>query len=247
MLKTAILCTIGGILFLCVGNFGGDFIGFFKDSKKAQKVQTKPCLYVQSSALNIRNAPNLEAKITEKLQQNTPICEYSNTQNDFLQIQQGWVATKYLSLTPRKPPPAKATKDESAQDSMRLVTLESPKILKDSKGQLGFKLTSTAKPTESTLFYQKQAQDSAQDSVLEQIIQARIEMDNKNYAQAKNLALRVNLNNPKNLESWEIFAKSLYLEGNAQEAILILQNFLQQNYDKNLALLLKSMRQGQKI
>ena len=72
-------------------------------------------------------------------------------------------------------------------------------------------------------------------------------MESQDYKRAKTLALRINQENPKDPESWEIFAKSLYLEGNPQEAIALLQNFLSQNYDVNLLQLLEKMRQGHKI
>ena len=49
--------------------------------------------------------------------------------------------------------------------------------------------------------------------------EAREYFANSDYRAAKNLALRANYENPKNPESWEIFTKSLYLEGKKQEAI----------------------------
>ena len=64
--------------------------------------------------------------------------------------------------------------------------------------------------------------------------EAREYFANSDYRAAKNLALRANYENPKNPESWEIFTKSLYLEGKKQEAISILEKFLQTQYDENL-------------
>ena len=76
--------------------------------------------------------------------------------------------------------------------------------------------------------------------------EAREYFANSDYRAAKNLALRANYENPKNPESWEIFTKSLYLEGKKQEAISILEKFLQTQYDENLFNLLEKM-QGDKI
>lgn len=241
MLKIATLCGFCGILFVFIGSFEKSFIGIFES---LMRTQAKPCFFVQSSTLNVRSAPSLEAKITNKLQQNFQICEYSNAYNGFLQINQGWVATQYLSLVPfRQKQDSIPVLAKFPQDSKMhlLAALESPNTHRPK-----FKLISTPKPINSDAT-DKQMQDSTQNLALEQIVQARAEMDSKNYTRAKNLALQVNSNNPKNLESWEIFVKSLYLEGNAQEAILVLQNFLRQSYDKNLAILLHKMQQGHKI
>lgn len=244
MLRTSILCALGGIILLLVGSFGN-----LERTQNLESVQDKPCLFVQSSALNVREMPNLESKILHKLQQNSKICEYFDTQNGYLQTKEGWVAIKYLHLEPLKQSPAPAlSQDKTLQmrDSKPYlastsVNLESHSNKPQNKSK--FKLTSTAKDSISTLTPYPSEQDFAQSP----IIQARAEMENQNYTRAKNLALRANLANPKNLESWEIFAKSLYLEGNPQEAISILQNFLQQNYDESLANLLKQMQQGHKI
>ncbi|WP_297813441.1 SH3 domain-containing protein [uncultured Helicobacter sp.] len=248
MLKTAILCALGGITLVWIGDFWA-----FKTTQSLKTHQNKLCFFVQPNRLNVRNAPNLEAKIVYQLQQNSKICEYSNTHDGFLQTKEGWVATKHLSLEPFK------QRQNSASTSPQIA---SQKIL-DSKAHIPtsanksfnskshsnqkFKLTSVTKDSIPTLAAHRETQGSAQTFLPSPIIQARVELENQNYTRAKNLALRANLANPKNLESWEIFVKSVYLEGNPQEAILILQNFLQQNYNENLANLLKLMQQGQKI
>ena len=76
---------------------------------------------------------------------------------------------------------------------------------------------------------------------------ARLAIEHQDYAKAKTLALKINQDNPKNIESWEIFARALYLEGNKTEAILLLQNFLLQHYDLGLSQLLEQMQQGRVI
>lgn len=108
-------------------------------------------LFVQSNTLNVRNAPNLEAQIIGKLQQNFQICEYSKAQNGFLQIHKGWIATKYLALEPFK-----------MQTQNSIQTLAQAQKLRDSKAYLKdlksskaqnkpkFKLTSTTKDSALT-------------------------------------------------------------------------------------------------
>lgn len=76
---------------------------------------------------------------------------------------------------------------------------------------------------------------------------ARLAMLHKDYAKAKTLALKINQQNPKNLESWEIFTKALYLEGNKSEAMLILQKILAKNPNGELVGLLEQMRKGERI
>lgn len=76
---------------------------------------------------------------------------------------------------------------------------------------------------------------------------ARLAIHNEDYTKAKTLALKINQENPKNVESWEIFVKALYLEGNKNEAIVILQNFLLQNPNNALLELLEQMRKGERI
>lgn len=238
MLKTSILCALGGITLLLIGNFEN-----FTTAQTAKTQYNPPCFFVQPNRLNVRNAPNLEAKIISQLQQNFKICTYFNTHNGFLQTEKGWIATKYLSLEPFSP---KQLRDSTlaSQIAPKTLNLASDSANKESlnaktQNKSKFKLTSVPK-------------DSTPASLLEPnnpnpIAQARMEMENQNYTRAKNLALRANSENPKNLESWEIFVKSVYLEGKPQEAILILQNFLRQNHDENLTNLLRLMQQGQKI
>lgn len=237
MLKTSILCALGGITLLLIGNFEK-----FTTAQTDKIQHNPPCFFVQPNRLNVRNAPNLEAKIINQLQQNFKICTYFNTHNGFLQTEKGWIATKYLSLEPSKQ--LKDSTLASPQIAPKTLNLASDSANKESlyakpQSKSKFKLTSVPK-------------DSTPASLLESnnpspIAQARMEMENQNYTRAKNLALRANSENPKNLESWEIFVKSVYLEGKPQEAILILENFLRQNYDENLTNLLRLMQQGQKI
>lgn len=239
MLKTSILCALGGITLLLIGNFEN-----FATTQTAKTQHNPPCFFVQPNRLNVRNAPNLEAKIISQLQQNFKICTYFNMHNGFLQTEKGWIATKYLSLEPFSPKQLRDSALASPQIAPKTLNLASDSANKEShhaktQNKSKFKLTSVPK-------------DSTPASLLEPnnpnpIAQARMEMENQNYTRAKNLALRANSENPKNLESWEIFVKSVYLEGKPQEAILILQNFLQQNYDENLTNLLRLMQQGQKI
>lgn len=244
VLKTSILCALGGMILLLAGSFGN-----FQRTQDSKSPQDKPCLFVQPNALNVREMPNLESKIIHKLQQNSKICEYFETQNGYLQTKMGWVAIKYLNLEPLKQSPTPALSQNQTpqiQDSKPYIAATS--VASESRpnkpqNKSKFKLTSTTKDSAPTLT----PYPSEQNFIQSPIIQARAEMENQNYTRAKNLALRANLANPKNSESWEIFAKSLYLEGNPQEAILILQNFLRQNYDENLANLLKSMQQGHQI
>ncbi|MBD5165970.1 hypothetical protein [Helicobacter sp.] len=247
MLKTSILCALGGMILLLAGSFGN-----FQRTQNLESTQDKPCLFVQPNALNVREMPNLESKVIHKLQRNSKICEYFDTQNGYLQTKMGWVAIKYLHLEPLKQSPAPALSQNKAlqmRDSklyLASTSVNSESHSNKPQNKSKFKLTSTTKDSIPALSYPSE-QDFVQTPIQSPIIQARAEMENQNYTRAKNLALRANLANPKNLESWEIFAKSLYLEGNPQEAISILQNFLQQNYDENLANLLKSMQQGHKI
>lgn len=76
---------------------------------------------------------------------------------------------------------------------------------------------------------------------------ARLAISNQDYTKAKTLALKINQENPKNIESWEIFTKALYLEGNKNEAMLILQKILAQSPNKTLMELLEQMRKGERI
>lgn len=245
VLKTSILCALGGMILLLVGGFEN-----FQKIQNLESAQNKPCLFVQPKALNVREMPNLESKIIHKLQQNSKICEYFDTQNGYLQTKMGWVAIKYLHLEPIKQSPATALSQSQTQQTREskpyiATTSANSESRPNKQNKSRFKLTSTTKDSIPPLIPSEQ--DFARTPIQSPIIQARTEMENQNYTRAKNLALRANLANPKNLESWEIFAKSLYLEGNPQEAILILQNFLQQNYDENLANLLRQMQQGHKI
>lgn len=251
MLKVSFLCALVGITLLLIGNFEKP------TTAQASKIQeNKLCFFVQPNRLNVRNAPNLESEVISQLPQNAKVCVYRNTQNGFLQTQEGWIATKHLSLEPFIP---RHTKDfapilASSQATKNLDSiLASSQTTSKTQDSTSFLIKeSYAKPQNKPKFTLTSTHKDSLKLPLESdnqssIVLARIEMENQNYTRAKNLALRANSANPKNLESWEIFVKSVYLEGNPQEAILILQNFLQQNYDENLANLLKLMQQGQKI
>ncbi len=79
------------------------------------------------------------------------------------------------------------------------------------------------------------------------LYEAQESLANADYKRAKTLALQINQADPKNIKSWEIFIKSVYLEGNKEEAISILERFLVHYYDENLAMLLEKMQKGNKI
>ncbi len=177
----------------------------------------KPCLYVSAHTLNIRELPNMGADISGKLYRNDAICEYFSTKNDFLETKLGWVSLKYLRLNP-------VTKKDVIQEESKE---ESKIALNAIKNPKKFYFSSIQKPT---MLYE--AQES---------------LANADYKRAKSLALQINQADPKNIKSWEIFIKSMYLEGNRQEAIAILKQFLAHSYDKSLAMLLEKMQRGNKI
>ena len=103
------------------------------------------------------------------------------------------------------------------------------------------------KPTQPKMLLTSTEKASKHNVEFQSILrQARMAMEAQNYMQAKNLALQINAKNPKNIESWEIFTKALYLEGNKQEAMLILENFLLKHHNDALFRLLEQM-QGDKI
>ncbi len=222
MLRVAVLSIVCGTLLMIYENF-------MPSIQKVQKAQ--PCLYVQARALNVREKPSMNAKITDTLPKNTKICEYSTLENGFLQTSAGYVAAQYLKLNEFKD-------TEKTEFVVLAKTQNIPQVQRDSKSYRDFKESKEKSKIQLT---------SAYKSPDETIHQARFAMESQDYKRAKTLALRINQENPKDPESWEIFAKSLYLEGNPQEAIALLQNFLSQNYDVNLLQLLEKMRQGHKI
>ncbi|MDE5603891.1 MAG: SH3 domain-containing protein [Helicobacter sp.] len=201
MLKLAFGCLVCGCLML---------LGIFFDKKPF-----KPCLYVATQALNIRESPNIDANIYGKLHRNDVICEYFSIKNDFLETKLGWVSLRYLRLNP-------------VTDNKGLIQEESKMAFKtETKKPKKFYFSSIQKPT---MLYE--AQES---------------LANADYKRAKSLALQINQANPKNIKSWEIFIKSMYLEGNKKEAISILEQFLAHSYDESLTRLLEKMRRGNKI
>ena len=187
------------------------------------KQSYNPCLYVASEVLNIRESPNTTSKIQGKLHKNTAICQYSAVDNNFLRIGEGWVSMDYLSLNaPLKPSKGHSSKN-NPPNQQDIFAEES---VKNSK----FSLTSVQK-------------DSSQDT----LTLARESLMREDYRLAKTLALQNNKENPSNIESWEIFIKSVYLEGNIEEAISILQQFLAKNYNEKLFSLLKKLQEGNVI
>lgn len=67
------------------------------------------------------------------------------------------------------------------------------------------------------------------------------------YVSAMNLALKANKEDPNNKDSWEIFSKSIYMQGNKDEAIDVLKTFLSYNYDESLYELLAKMEEGSSL
>ncbi|TLD82899.1 SH3 domain-containing protein [Helicobacter sp. MIT 11-5569] len=218
MLRFAVFCIGFGALVLIVESF----LKPQEESKNLQNMQTqqeKPCFYVQASALNVRQSPNVQAKIVQTLPKDSKICLYFGVENGFLRVEKGYIATQYLSLS-RAPQTEKIRVAKNSDYVQKATPKQERKIL----------LTSTQKaPTQDNLRL------------------ARLAIHNQDYAKAKTLALKINQENPKNIESWEIFAKALYLEGNQSEAIVILQNFLLQNPNNSLVELLEQMRKGERI
>lgn len=188
------------------------------EDTNTMKPSNKPCFYTQATALNVRQSPNKESQILQTLPRGKQICVYGEVENGFLHTEFGYIAVQYLSLNPSM---QHNIKSQLHRDSTKPTQ---PKIM----------LTSTEKAPKHNVEFQ---------SILHQ---ARMAMEAQNYMQAKNLALQINAKNPKNIESWEIFTKALYLEGNKQEAMLILENFLLKHHNDALFRLLEQM-QGDKI
>lgn len=188
------------------------------EDTNTMKPSNKPCFYTQATALNVRQSPNKESQILQTLPRGKQICVYGEVENGFLHTELGYIAVQYLSLNPAM---QHNIKSQLHRDSTKPTQ---PKIM----------LTSTEKAHKHNVEFQ---------SILHQ---ARMAMEAQNYMQAKNLALQINAKNPKNIESWEIFTKALYLEGNKQEAMLILENFLLKHHNDALFRLLEQM-QGDKI
>ncbi len=218
MIRFALFCVVmGGILvFLAVER--GDV---------ESKPTSKPCFYVQPRGLNLRELPSVDSKIQGKLAQNTRICEYSKMQNGFLQTPSGWVFAEYLALAPKKEIPLSL----ESQSSYPKPTLQSPPKTSKNPQKSTPKITLTS--------YEKTPKEDS-------LKQAREFLARADYKMAKTLALRANQENPQNLESWEVFARSLYLEGKKAEAIKVLEAFLQTHYNENLWMLLEKM-QGDRI
>ena len=120
------------------------------------------------------------------------------------------------------------SKNENAPQIQKIAKIPLPKEEKIALKQEKIKLISVAKQDN---FLQKAEQFLAQ----------------KEYTKAKNLALLLNKENPKDARSWEIFAKSVYLEGKKEEAINILQAIVLKIPDDSLNLMLKAMQKGEKI
>lgn len=213
MLKFALTSVAIGVFLLTFGKFFP-----LKQSNMHTKNTDKPYFFVQTEALNLRNAPSLDAKILKTLPKNTKICDYSMVKNGFLHTKEGFVFAKFLHLNPKKD---SNFTEESPLKFSKQIPNHTSKFLLVSK-------TTTTKETNP-------------------ISQARIALKEQDYTKAKNLALHINQQDPKNLESWEIFAKSVFLEGRKKEAMQILQNFLRIHYDENLAQLLFLMQQGKKF
>ena len=221
-MKFAVFSVVLGVAMLILGAKMNENRAI-KADRTQNVAQNKPCFYTQANALNVRQAPNTESQILQTLPKDAQICVYGEVVNGFLRTEFGYIAAQYLSLNPAPKPTQQAESKRRADSIAKTTKQAKPKIL----------LTSTHKAPQNT-----QLQNT--------LHQARVAMESQNYLQAKNLALQINAKNPKNIESWEIFTKALYLEGNKQEAILILENFLLKHHNDALFRLLEQM-QGDKI
>lgn len=199
------------------------FLGIFiflypqKRMKDDVIVAQESCYFVAVDSLNLRESASVDSKILGKLKRNAKIC--ANTiKNGFLQTDLGFLSMQYVSKNP-------IVFKKASQRVAKIPLPKEEKIaLRDSK----IKLISHKNEED---FLQKAEQLLAQ----------------KEYKKAKNLALLLNKENPQDLRSWEIFAKSVYLEGNKKEAINILQTILTKMPNDSLFLVLKAMQKGEKI
>lgn len=64
------------------------------------------------------------------------------------------------------------------------------------------------------------------------------------YKGAMMLAIEENSKNPTNIDTWEIFARSMYLDGNKEEAINVLRIFLLDNDNEHIRNLLHKMEKN---
>lgn len=199
MSRVALCCVGIGVVMLVVEVF-----------KSPQSSQERPCFYVQANMLNVRQSPNLQSQILQTLPKGTQVCTYFGVENGFLQLDFGYVAVEFLSLS----------QQESPKLSSREVVVKEEQSHKESSAQR-ILLTSTQQQTP--------------------LQRARLAIENQDYGSAKQLALKINQENPKNLESWEIFIRALYLEGNKNEAVLVLQKVLDKYPDKALLELLENI------
>lgn len=233
MIRFALLCVaVGGILVFFASE-GSDMESKRLESSRAEssrlesKPAPKPCLYVRPSGLNLRESPSVDSKIQGKLAQNTRICEYSKMQNGFLQTPSGWVFAEYLALVPKENFSKEIPLSLESQTPYSKPTPQSPP-----------KTATNPQKSSPKILITSRQKTPKEDSLK----QAREFLAKANYKSAKTLALRANQENPQDLESWEVFATSLYLEGKKAEAIRVLEAFLQSHYNENLWLLLEKMQ-----
>ncbi|CAM2896347.1 SH3 domain-containing protein [Helicobacter burdigaliensis] len=72
---------------------------------------------------------------------------------------------------------------------------------------------------------------------------AEIALKSRDYKLAKSLAYKQNLKNPLDFRSYEIYAKTLYEEGDKEEAKKLLENVLSYEFDEKLQTLLNSFQE----
>ncbi|MDA3969679.1 SH3 domain-containing protein [Helicobacter ibis] len=196
MLKISFVFMLVGVSFILYGYFGS--------AEATKYAQTKPCLYISASLLNVREKPSLDSSIISKLPQNHRICNYEY-ENEFVKIENGYISAKYVNI------------NKTQQSTIKQISKNENKK---------FTLTST------------------KDNIRQKADEYFALND---YVSAMNLALKANKENPNNKDSWEIFSKSIYMQGNKDEAINVLKFFLAYNYDESLYELLAKMEEGNSL
>ncbi|MCH5322066.1 MAG: hypothetical protein J1E31_00600 [Helicobacter sp.] len=217
-MKKAILFLFGGVILFVSG--------FFVET---QHPLEEECYFVAPHRLNVREKPSLDSKIIGQVRQNTKICT-KEQERGFLKTSMGFVSLEYMS------------KEEIPEHLSNLA----PKIQQNPNPKQNLsnnapKFSNLKPPKEEKIHlssYPKNTND---------LQKAKDYLAQKDYQKAKNLALLANKENPQDLQSWEIFARSVYLEGNPNEAILILQTILQNKPDETLFNLLETMKKGNPI
>lgn len=226
-----------------------------------ESLEQEQCYIVKATILNIRERPDLRAKILSRYVRGDEVCTRL-VDGNWLFSGIGWIyngggtlsgvgeeellsepseETVSIASMQTRNPSVKNPFNAQTQTNVQIQAQDVVSNADNTPKRSSLKITSTSlEPKDQRAFYHRRYEKEP--SYTSSIALAQSYFDTKEYSKAYEWALIANNHKKSSPESWAIFAKSLYFSGKQKEAIDALSQYVKFDNSGELAHLLSLMK-----